>query len=107
MISGLGFTFVILPCIGAVAIAALLKDWRLAAAAVCGSLGAIFIAPYAPDGIRLIASPVLFGMAIGAAAVMIRLWLRPSADIWSRMIWAIVVTAVITFTPLLMLLNGA
>jgi len=100
MIHELGFTFIVLPCIGAVAIAAALRDWRLAAAAAFGLLGVLFISSTIPEAVRLFIIPIVFGAMIGAAITTLRLVLRPSADVWSRMIWALLVTTAAGFIVL-------
>lgn len=104
MISSLGFTFVVIPCIGATAMAALLWDWRLVAAA---ALGVIALGPMLPETARLITLPALMGVVIGASALAPRLWTRPTSDIWSRMLWALVPTFALTFLFLITNSSGA
>jgi hypothetical protein len=107
MISNITFTFVLMPCIGAVVMAALLHDWRLVVAAGFGALGVIALGRYIPDPVRLISLPLVTGVIIGAMFLAPRLMIRPTSDIWSRMLWAIIPTFVITFLFLLMNTNGA
>lgn len=107
MISSFGFTFVILPCIGATLMAALLPDWRLVAAAAFGALGVVALGASLPAALRLISLPIMMGIVIGATILGPRLWFRPSSDIWSRMLWAIVPTFLITFLFLIANANGA
>ncbi|MDC1381575.1 hypothetical protein N8315_09195 [Octadecabacter sp.] len=107
MISSLGFTFVVIPCIGATAMAALLWDWRLVAAAAFGALGVIALGPMLPEAARLITLPALMGVVIGASALAPRLWMRPTSDIWSRMLWALVPTFALTFLFLITNSSGA
>jgi len=107
MISSLAFTFVILPCIGAVAIATLLRDWRLAAAALCGALGLAFLSPSLPHVVGLLGLPVFIGMALGALAMVIALPRKPEMDIWGRMLTALAVAFFASFLNLLLLGNGA
>jgi len=107
MISGIAMTFVILPCCGAVGMAAVLRDWRLAAAAFCGALGLMFVAPVLPAIVRLIGLPIVAGATMGAATATVGLWFRPSVDIWSRMIWALVATAAVCFSLLAPFLIGS
>ncbi len=106
MISSLAFTFVILPCIGAVAIAAAVKDWRLAAAALCGALALIFIAPSIGGGLLLFGLPVFAGVALGALALLIGLPRRPDMDIWGRMLTALAVAFFASFLNLLLIGAG-
>lgn len=106
MISGLGMTFVLLPCAGATAMAALLWDWRLVAAAAFGALGIIVVGAALPEPVRLISLPVLMGVVIGATMLGPRLWFRPTSDIWSRMLWAIVPTFAVTFLFLISNTSG-
>ena len=106
MISGLGVSFVLIPCIGASVMAALLWDWRLVAAAAFGALGVIALGPYMSDPVRLITLPILMGVVLGATILGPRLFMRPSSDIWSRMLWAIVPTFLITFLFLLINTSG-
>lgn len=107
MISSLGFTFVILPCIAACAMAALIRDWRLAAAAFFGGLSLIFAAPFVPLGYGLIGLPVFTGVAIGGLVTTATLLRRPVLDIWGRMLPALMVCFTITFFYLLFATRGA
>jgi len=106
MISSLAFTFVILPCIGAVAIACVLRDWRLAAAALCGALALAFVAPALPPSFGLLGLPVFIGVALGALAMVIALPRRPDMDLWGRMLTALAVAFFASFLNLLLLGNG-
>ena len=107
MISSIGFAFVILPCLGATVMAALLHDWRLVAAAAFGALGLLALSSYMSDPVRLITLPIIMGVVIGATFLVPRLAMRPTSDIWSRMLWAIVPTFIITFLFLIINVNGA
>lgn len=107
MISGLTFTFVLLPCIAAVTVAAALRDWRLAAAALFGALGLAFLAPTLGAPIGLITLPIGIGAALGALTMVITLLRDPDCDVWSRMLRAIIVTFIATFAHLLTFTNGA
>jgi hypothetical protein len=107
MISGLGVTFVVLPCLGATIMAALLWDWRLVAATAFGALGVIALGGALPEAVRLISLPIVMGVIIGAVFLAPRLAIRPTSDIWSRMLWAIVPTFAITFLFLIINVNGA
>lgn len=106
MISGLGVTFVLIPCIGAAVMGALLRDWRLVVAAAFGALGVIALGPSLPEAVRLISLPALMGVVIGASFLAPRLWFRPTSDIWSRMLWSMVPTFAITFLFLTLNANG-
>ena len=106
MISGVAFTFVMLPCIGAVGAAALLRDWRLAAAALFGALALAFIAP-SLGGYGLLLSPVAIGAALGALVTAISLWRDPDLDTWGRMLRALILSFAATFLNLLTFANGA
>ncbi len=106
MISSIGFAFVIMPCIGAVVMAALLWDWRLVAAAACGALCVLLLGQYLPEPVRLIALPLIMGVIIGSAFLIPRLATRPSIDIWSRMLWALIPTFLITFLFLIINTSG-
>lgn len=107
MISGVAFAFVLLPCIGACVLGALVSDWRLVAAAACGAFGLVAISPYMSEPVRLISLPGLMGVVLGASVLGPRLYFRPTSDIWSRMLWAVVPTFVITFLFLITNVNGA
>ncbi|MEL6959448.1 MAG: hypothetical protein AAGL89_10900 [Pseudomonadota bacterium] len=106
MLSGLTFTFVILPCIAAVAISAVLRDWRLAAAAICGGLALAFIAPGLPGGLGLLGLPIFVGIALGGLAMVLALPRRPDMDVWGRMLTALIVAFAVTFLNLLLTANG-
>jgi len=106
MISGVAFAFVVTPCIGATVMAALLRDWRLVAAAAFGSLGVLALAEFLPEPVRLISLPLIMGVIIGAVFLVPRLAMRPTSDIWSRMLWAIVPTFLVTFLFLLINMSG-
>ncbi|SMX43700.1 hypothetical protein [Octadecabacter ascidiaceicola] len=105
--NGLGLGFVIMPCIGATIMAALLWDWRLVVAAAFGGLGIIALGEYLPEALRVISLPIVVGVVIGAVSLTPRLFTRPSIDIWSRMLWALVPTFVISFLFLLINTSGA
>jgi len=107
VISSVAMTFVVMPCIGACALAALVWDWRLVVAAAFGALGVFAIGPSLPEALRLISLPVLMGVVIGASILAPRLWFRPSSDIWSRMLWSMVPTFGITFLFMIFNASGA
>ncbi|MBT8411453.1 MAG: hypothetical protein KJP02_06625 [Octadecabacter sp.] len=107
MISNTAFVFVVLPCIGAVLAGALLFDWRLAAAALCGALAVMFALPALSATAATLALPVLVGVALGALVVLISLLRRPSLDVWSRMIRALLVAFAASFLNLLTVSPGA
>jgi len=104
--NGIGLAFVILPCLGATIMAALLWDWRLVAAAAFGALGILALGPYMPEAIRVISLPIVMGVIIGSIFLVPRLATRPTSDIWSRMLWAIVPTFLITFLFLIINTSG-
>ena len=102
----LALRFVILPCAAACIIAALVFDWRLGAAAFFGALGLLFARASLPVGISYLSVPVFLGVALGAAAATVALLLRPSLDVWGRLIAALVFTAAISFAHLLYAMAG-
>ena len=104
--SGLTIAFVLMPCIGAVILGALCRDWRLVVAAAFGALGVIALGQYLPEAVRVISLPVLMGVVLGATILTPRLFYRPTSDIWSRMLWALVPTFFITFLFLLINTSG-
>ncbi|WP_296416779.1 hypothetical protein [Pseudooctadecabacter sp.] len=106
MISGLTFTFVLLPCIGACVLAALVRHWQLAAAGLAGGLGFAFLAPTLPGAIGLIGLPLFIGVALGGLAMVIALPRRPTMDIWGRMLTALAVAFTASFLNLLLNVNG-
>jgi hypothetical protein len=106
MISGVAFTFVLLPCIAAVAAAAILRDWRLAAAVLFGGLALAFIAPVL-GGYGLLVLPVAVGVALGALVTAISLWRDPDVDMWARMLRALIVSFAASFLNLITFANGA
>ena len=106
MISGLAFTFVILPCMGAVAVAALIRDWRLAVAAICGGLALALVAPMLPAPLGLLGLPLFVGVALGGLAMVLALPRRPTMDLWGRMLTALAVAFFTTFANLLLSVNG-
>lgn len=106
MISSVAFTFVMLPCIAAVAVAALLRDWRLAAAVLFGALALAFAAPVL-GGYGLLLLPVAIGVALGALVTAISLWRDPDLDLWGRMLRALILGFAATFLNLLTFANGA
>jgi hypothetical protein len=57
--------------------------------------------------VRLISLPMLMGVVLGATVLGPRLFYRPTSDIWSRMLWALVPTFLITFLFLLINTGGA
>ncbi|MCF2871021.1 hypothetical protein L0664_08080 [Octadecabacter sp. G9-8] len=101
--SGVSVAFVLIPCIAAVITAAVISDWRLAAAAFFGAVGMLFLAPTLPDGVRVFGSPVFSGVAIGAATLVAQLLWRPTVSTWSRMTAAMMVTFAVTFGHLISL----
>lgn len=107
MISGLTFTFVLLPCIAAVAVSAVVRDWRLAAAAICGGLACAFLAPALPGALGLLGLPVFIGIALGGLGMIIALPRRPTLDVWGRMLTALAVAFAATFFNLLLSTSGA
>lgn len=106
MISGIGFAFVIMPCIGACILAVLVRDWRLGAAAAFGALGVLALAEFLSEPVRLIALPLIMGIVIGATFLIPRLAMRSDVDIWERLLWAMVPTFIITFLFLLINTSG-
>ena len=106
MISSVAFTFVILPCMAAVGLAALVRDWRLAAAGFFGGLGLAFIAP-ALGGYGILVLPVAIGIALGALITAISLWRDPDLDLWGRMLRALLVAFIATFVNLITFAGGA
>jgi len=101
VISSVAFVFVIVPCMAAVAVGAVMFDWRLAAAAVCGGLALALIAPTFPSPVGPVLFPVAIGVALGGLATLIGLWRRPSMNVWSRMIVALLVAFIATFLNLI------
>jgi len=106
MISGLTFTFVLLPCIGAVILAAIVTHWHLAAAGLAGGLAFAFLAPSLPGGLGLLGLPFFVGVALGGLAMVLALPRRPTMDIWGRMLTALAVAFAATFLNLLLNVNG-
>ena len=106
MISSVAFTFVILPCMAAVGFAALVRDWRLAAAGFFGALGLAFITP-AMGGYAVLLLPVAIGLALGALITAISLWRDPDLDLWGRMLRALLVAFIATFVNLITFAGGA
>ena len=105
--NGLTIVFVLMPCLGAVIMAAALRDWRLVVAAAFGALGVTALGPALPEAVRLISLPMLMGVVIGATVLAPRLYYRPTSDVWSRMLWALVPTFLITFLFLISNTGGA
>ncbi|MBU2994315.1 hypothetical protein Q4555_06930 [Octadecabacter sp. 1_MG-2023] len=101
--SGLTTAFVLIPCISASAVAVVLFDWRLAAAAACGALAFLFLAPHLPEVLRIYGSSVMSGVAICALALVALLLWRPSTSTWSRMSAALVATFTVTYGHLISL----
>lgn len=106
MISGVAFTFVILPCIAAVCVAALVRDWRLAAAVAAGALALAFGAPLL-GGVGLMLLPLAIGAALGALVTAISLYRARDVDLWARMLRALLVTFIATFLNLITFAGGA
>ena len=105
MISSVAFTFVILPCMAAVTVAAVVRDWRLAAAALSGALGLAFIAPmFGAPGLILL--PIAVGAALGALVTAISLYRRDDVDLWTRMLRALLVAFVASFLNLITFAGG-
>lgn len=103
MISDLAFVFVILPCIGAVCAGAVLFDWRLAAAAVCGAVGLLLIGPVFPEALRVMTGSVVSGVAVGALALSVLLYMRQPVSIWTRMTTAMVAAFAVHYAHLITL----
>lgn len=99
-------TFVILPCIAACSLAAIIRDWRLAAAALFGALGMVFARAALPVGVATFTLPVVFGVVLGATATVAALLWRPTLDVWGRMLAALALTFVVSVGHLLILLTG-
>lgn len=99
-------TFVILPCLAACVTAAIVRDWRLAAAALFGALGVIISRGALPVGAGTFALPVLFGIVLGAAGVVAALLWRPTLDVWGRMLAALGLTFIVSVGHLLIILTG-
>ena len=94
--SGFAFVFVGLPCLAAALAGALLRDWRLAAAAAAGATGLLF----------LVVGPItpwLSGLAVGALALVALLLLRPGAEIWTRLLTAVAAAFTVHYALLLTL----
>ncbi|SLN56015.1 hypothetical protein [Pseudooctadecabacter jejudonensis] len=106
MISGIAFTFVVLPCLGAVVLAAIVRHWALAAAAMCGGLAFAFLAPSLPGAVGLLGLPFFVGVALGGLAMVLALPRRPDMDLWGRMLTALTVAFAATFLNLLLNANG-
>lgn len=101
--SGLTIAFVLIPCIAAVITGAVIYDWRLAAAAFCGALAFLFLAPSLPEAIRVFGSSAVSGIALGSMTLIVLLLWRPTVATWSRMTAAMLVTFAITFGHLISL----
>lgn len=101
MISNMAFVFVVLPCIGAAIAGAVLFDWRLAAAALCGALGLLFVAPLLPEVLRVTGGSLVSGIAVGAATTLVVLFWRPVASFWSRMTIAMMAAFTVHFAHLI------
>jgi len=99
-------TFVILPCVAACILAVVIRDWRLAAAALCGALALVFIRDVMPVGVGIFVLPVIFGFALGAAALIVALLWRPTLDIWGRMLAALGLTFFVSVSQLLIITTG-
>lgn len=82
---GLSLAFVIAPCIGGVAAAAVLRDWRLAGALSAGAFGLMFFLAAAAGPFSTIALPFVGGIAVGSLAMVAHLRFLPQATIWGRM----------------------
>ncbi len=85
MIEGLTLPFVLIPSIGGTIAGWLLTDWRLAGAAASGGFALMFIAGLFPEVIRVLALPLVSGIAVGALALAIVLFFRRDAGLWGRM----------------------
>ena len=112
MISGVAFTFVLLPCIVATAIAAVVRDSRVAIVCWIGAMALFALVTSTPGPVRLFGLPVVTGLALGLFFVHARLRLgltelANTPDVWSRMLWALIPTFVVTFLFLLYVMNGA
>lgn len=105
--SGLTVAYVLIPCIGAVLLGAVIRDWRLAAAAACGALGLLVLRDALPETLRVFGPPVLVGVALGAIALVPYLVKRPTADVWGRMIAALIPTFLLSFLFLLLNTSGS
>ncbi len=100
MMNGLYLPFVILPCAGAILATWMLRDWRLSAAATCGSLGVVILAASVPTPFLGVLLPVLSGVFVGSAVTTGMLLWAPTGSVWGRMTIALLVTFVIFLTYL-------
>jgi hypothetical protein len=90
---GLTFPFVVLPSIGAVISAYVLRDWRLAGAVAAGGSGLLLLLIASSSRLAVLFLPMIGGASLGALAVLPLLYLRPQSSVWTRMTLALVVTA--------------
>ena len=104
--SGITVPYVVMPCIGAVVLGAMVRDWRLAAAALFGALAVLAANEYLPDPVRVFGLPVIMGIILGSVALVPYLAIRPVADVWGRMLCALIPTFVIGFLFLLISTSG-
>ena len=81
----IAIAFVLLPCLGAVIAGWGLADWRLAGIAVCAGLAVLLVAGFLPASLRLFGLPLVSGALVGAVSMVAVLYLRPDANVWSRM----------------------
>ena len=102
--SGIAFTFIVIPCIAACATAWFIADWRLAGATSAGSLGVLFL-PGLTAMLPALAYvlPVLLGTAIGSAVSGIAAYRSQDSSPWSRMLYALAITFFLAITALLLL----
>ena len=86
--NGLGFAFLVLPSIAAVAVGWAVRHWALAAAVIAGGLGWLFLVPSLPGGARFI-TPFFTGAAVAGLVLLPALIWRPGISVWSRMTLAL------------------
>lgn len=79
--------FLILPTIGGVIGGWLAFDWRIAAAALAGALGILFLPLSGVGFLSLVALST--GIAVGAATGLFLIWRYGDPSVWTRMTWGL------------------
>lgn len=79
------FTFMLVPCAAAISIGYLARHWTLAAAALTGGLGLLFLITTITAPLSVFIAPAASGAAVAGLILTPMLLRRPSVSVWSRM----------------------
>ncbi len=94
--NGIGVAFVIVPCLAAIVIGWGARHWTLAAAAIAGGAGWLFLVPILPGDLRFL-TPFFTGAIVAGLTLLPALIWRPEMTVWSRMTLALAIAFAVHF----------